>query len=344
MTDPFSPNAFSCVEMTTAINLFPNNYGRIREQGIFREQGVTTTTISMEQMSGRLRLLDFEPRGSNGKYLEKSDRTVRTFRIPHIPHPDVILAESFQNVRAFGSVNGFDPFTQAVAQRLQYQRNNHAITLEWLRMGALKGLILDGSGNTYYNLFDEFDIAAASDVGDVGKYLEVDFALDNDATNVLDKCLDVSRHIEANLLGDTMNGVRVMVDKGFFSALVNHPNVKAAFANWQAASDRLGGDLRKGFTFGGITFEEYAARATDTNGSVVPFINEGEGHAFPSGTMDTFVTYFGPANYAETINTPGLPLYARSQPMDYNKGVEIETQSNPLPICHRPAVLVKVLA
>ena len=36
-----------------------------------------------------------------------------------------------------------------------------------------------------------------------------------------------------------------------------------------------------------------------------------EGIAFPLGTMDSFTTYGGPANLLETVNTIGLPLYAR---------------------------------
>ncbi len=36
-----------------------------------------------------------------------------------------------------------------------------------------------------------------------------------------------------------------------------------------------------------------------------------EGIAFPVGTMDTFVAYGVPANLIETVNTVGLPIYAR---------------------------------
>jgi major capsid protein E len=42
----------------------------------------------------------------------------------------------------------------------------------------------------------------------------------------------------------------------------------------------------------------------------------------------------------ETVNTLGLPLYARSIPdRDRDEWVRLEIESNPLPICTRPQVL-----
>jgi len=49
-----------------------------------------------------------------------------------------------------------------------------------------------------------------------------------------------------------------------------------------------------------------------------------------------------PADFNETVNTPGLPLYAKLAPRKFERGWDIHTQSNPLPLCRRPEVLVKV--
>ena len=65
-------------------------------------------------------------------------------------------------------------------------RNKHAITLEHLRMGALKGVILDADGSTLVNLYDEFEIQPK----------EVSCALGTATTDVKKKCLEVLRHIE----------------------------------------------------------------------------------------------------------------------------------------------------
>ena len=51
-----------------------------------------------------------------------------------------------------------------------------------------------------------------------------------------------------------------------------------------------------------------------------------------------------PANYMETVNTIGLPYYAKQEPMDFDKGIEVETQSNPIHLCTRPAAICKLTA
>ncbi|HNN17418.1 MAG TPA: major capsid protein, partial [Giesbergeria sp.] len=36
------------------------------------------------------------------------------------------------------------------------------------------------------------------------------------------------------------------------------------------------------------------------------------------------------------------PLYAKQEPRKFDRGTDLHTQSNPLPMCHRPGVLVKL--
>ena len=51
-----------------------------------------------------------------------------------------------------------------------------------------------------------------------------------------------------------------------------------------------------------------------------------------------------PADFNETVNTLGQPLYAKQEPRKFERGTDLHTQSNPLPMCHRPGVLVKLTA
>ena len=83
-------------------------------------------------------------------------------------------------------------------------------------------------------------------------------------------------------------------------------------------------------------------RATAPGGTVRRFVEEDEGHAFPLGTMDTFATYYAPADFNETANTMALPLYAKQEPRKFDRGTDLHTQANPLPLCHRPQLLVKL--
>ncbi|MFK0569865.1 major capsid protein [Endozoicomonas sp.] len=57
---------------------------------------------------------------------------------------------------------------------------------------------------------------------------------------------------------------------------------------------------------------------------------------------DIFKTWFAPADFVETVNTIGLPRYAKQKVMDFEKGVIIHTQSNPLPINLKPRAVIKL--
>lgn len=329
ITNPFESDAFSVYVLSQAIQLLPNNYGRVREMGLMPENGVRSRNIMVEEKNGVLNLVPTQPVGSPGTPSQGGKRKVRTFAVPHIPLDDVIYPSDYQGLRAFGSDSVMAELNRIMNDKLQSLKNKHAITLEHLRMGALKGLILDADGTVLYDLFAEFDKTQQ----------EVEFNLDTDTTDVRAKCWDVKRHVEDNLQGESMDGVHCLCDSTFMDSLVGHPNVKEAFLYQQSSAMRE--DVRKGFYFGGITFEEYRGKATRPDGTVADFIGAGEAHFFPTGTQNSFETVAAPADFMETANTRGQLFYAKTKPRDYNRGADIHTQSNPLPLCYRPAMLVK---
>jgi hypothetical protein len=331
MQNVFANPAFSMANLTAAINHVPNRYGRLEALNLFPAKPTRFRQILIEERNGVLNLLPTLPVGSPGTVGVRGKRKLRSFVVPHIPHDDVVAPEEVQGIRAFGSETELETVAGVLAQHLETMRNKHAITLEHLRMGALKGVILDADGSVLYDLFDEFDITSKS----------TSFALASDGTNVRQKCIDVLAHIEDNLRGEFMTSVRCLCSPEFFEKLTGHTKVEKAYENFQQGV-MLRDDVRAGFTFGGITFEEYRGQATDGNGASRRFIAAGEAHAFPVGTVDTFATYFSPADFNETVNTLGQPLYAKQEPRKFERGTDLHTQSNPLPMCHRPGVLVKL--
>jgi len=333
MLNPFENPGFSMASLSAAINLLPNRYGRLEELNLFSPKPVRFRSVAVEEKSGVLTLLPTMPVGAPGTVGVRGKRRLRSFTVPHIPHDDVVQPEEVQGIRAFDTESELQSVASVMADHLQSMRNKHAITLEHLRMGALKGIILDADGSEIYDLFEQFDIEPTV----------INFQLGNAATDVKKKCLDLKRHLEKNLKGERMTSVHCLVSGEFFDALTGHAKVVAAYDRWQD-SFALRSDMRSSFTFGGITFEEYAGEASDANGTTRRFIAAGDGHAFPLGTVDTFSTYFAPADFNETANTLGQPLYAKQAPRQFDRGTDLHTQSNPLPMCHRPGVLVRVTA
>jgi Phage major capsid protein E len=331
--NPFAADAFSAGELSAAINIVPNRYGRLNELNLMPVRGSSSDTIIVEEKNGILTLLPSVTPGGPSTVATRAKRKKRSFIIPHIPHDDHVSPRDIQNLLAFGSNTQKETMLAFVNERLMEMKAKHDQTLEWLRVGALKGNIIDGDGSTVlYNLFTEFGITQKS----------IDFLLGTSTTNILKKCLELKRHIEKNLKGETMREVRVLVHPDFYDAFVGHAKVEAAYAGWQAAQERLGGDMRNGFTFGGITFEEYNGTVTDSTGGSQSLIDAGEGRAFPLGTVDTFRTFAGPADFNESVNRLGRLYYSKIEESKFGRGWDIHTQSNPLPMCMRPAVLVRV--
>jgi hypothetical protein len=126
--------------------------------------------------------------------------------------------------------------------------------------------------------------------------------------------------------------VRAECGSAFFSDLVAHKEVRETYLNTAAAAD-LRGRVADEVSFGGISFRRY-------RGSSAFGVPTDKAYFYPEGVDGLFEIYHAPADTFETVNTLGLPLYARTIPdRDRDEWVRLEIESNPLPICTRPQVL-----
>lgn len=329
--NPFSGGGYDVASLTEAINLLPNMYGRIGELGIFKEEGITTDSVIVEFNNGTLNLLPTRPRNAPATVGTSPKRNLRSFVVPHIPHEDVVEPSEVRNVRAFGSITEAETVGAKVAQKLQYMKNKHDITKEWMRVGALKGILLDYDGATQiYNWFTEFGISQQI----------VDFNFTLATLDVRQVIATVFRWIEDHLYGEMLSGVGCLCSPEWFDALVGHPNVRDAYKFFNT-TQQLSQNLNGKFNFAGVTFEEYRGVATDPAGNAHQFIPANTAQFFPLGTQQTFRTYNAPANFNETVNTMGRPYYAKQEERKFGMGWDLHTQSNPLMICTRPQLLVK---
>ena len=55
---------------------------------------------------------------------------------------------------------------------------------------------------------------------------------------------------------------------------------------------------------------------------------------------EMYLTRFAPADYIETVNTIGLPRYAKQWPRLNGKGIDMEVQMNAMSWCTRPEALL----
>lgn len=332
--NPFEDDSiFGVVPLTQAISLVPNTYGYLTKRNIFNFTGVAADSVVIEMMNNVLQLLPSKERGGNSNQAKQEKRSAVSLKIPHIPLEDFIRPSEFKGIRAFGTDNQLEHASNVMLRKLEKNHRSYEVTWEFLYWGAMKGVVIDGDGETILaNLFNAFNVTKKV----------INFELDNPESNIEEKCYELTSHIEDNLYGDVMTGVRCAVSPEFFADFIKHPNVEKFYLN-HAEALKLIGNPRKGFTFAGVTFEEYRGRAPLASGEIKRFIDIGKGHAYPEGTYETFGGAYGPGDFMDTADTEGIAIYARQEPLRFNKGVDLYFESNPLPYVTRPGVLVEVL-
>lgn len=328
MLDVFKSDAFSVTTLTDWFVKAPYKPGRIGALGLFKERGIRTTTAVIEYKDGSLSLIPTSPRGGPGSTLSGSKRTAVSVVVPHLEKESTILADEIQGVRAFGSEDATPAIQAIVQERLADLRADHEVTLEHLRISALQGIVLDADGSTLLNLFTTFGVSqttgslAYDDVNDDGDRLRQEIRA-------------LQRTIEGKLGAAPISGYRAFCGQDFFDNLRSDRSIANTLRYADPGS--LLADRGTVFNFGGVAWEEYRGSVSGQD-----FVPPDEAYLFPEG-VDIFRTYFAPADYIETVNTLGLPGYAKTiNDPELNRWVKVHTQSNPLAICLRPDAVVKV--
>lgn len=324
-------NMRTASELTRAVNLLPVKPTYFGDLGLFEEKGVRTTTVILDVRHGRFVLVPNRDRrdeatpmaGRGGKWKTES------FQTTHLPLSDVLLPDDVQDLRSFGTEQ-LSTVDQVLNDRMQDLKDSIMATLEYHRTGAVKGVVYDADGGVLLDLFD------AAGVTPCKKTITMPSG-ETVKENVIKKTIyDVKRNAQKYLSGFVVERYEAMCSPSFFDALTGHALVRKAYEDWQAAQDRFGGDDRKGFTYGGVTFRDCS---DEIDGK--PLVADGKANFYPVA-KGLFTTYYAPANWNETVNTVGLPFYAKTEPRNMGKGFDLEVQSNPVCICHVPAALAEL--
>lgn len=322
MINPFAGNGFTLTALTASINGVKYKPSLIGSLGIFDEKGINSANALVEVQDGVLTLVNVAPRNGVPQAFGSGPRRGYPFLVPHLPANAAVYADEVMGVRKFGSEDEAETVEAKVEEKLEQMRQSIEYTIESHRLVAIKGNFIDNNGN---------EISLATTFG-VTPPAAIAFDLDDPATEVSDKCLQVLESIEAGLDGLSFDDVKCFCGKNFFAKLISHPSVKETLLNTPQAPE-LRSDPRQSIRFGGIEFIRY-------RGTAAVKVGDNDAYAFPTGVVGLFITRFAPANYVETVNTTGLPVYAKSELMPMGKGMALEAQSNPLNLVTRPAAVI----
>lgn len=328
----FENDAFSLESLTAAVNREPYRPGQLSATGIFDEDGVSTTTVSIEERNGRLSLVEPTERGGPGETTGDEDRTKHSFEVDHYERNDTIKADEVQNVRAFGTEDQLETVQERVERKAQRHARDLTLTLEHQRIGAIKGIVTSKGGKVLHDLYNRFGIAVPA---------EVSLKLDVETTKVGSLWQDVIYGLEDDL-DETYQGIHVFTGREFHRKLWQHKSVTETFL-YNAGAGVLRQDVPEVFEFGGATWERYKTGAKATKDLGAAYIGHNEARVIVKGVPDLFITRFAPADYEETVNTFGLPFYAKQYPMPNGKGRHLEVQMNAISICTNPKSLRKLV-
>lgn len=332
--DIFNDDAFSLTSLTAMINeidYVPGRVGELCFAGV--GEGVNTMTVAIERKGDTLSLVQTSARGGPAPKETQTKGTLRSVSIPHVKLEDTIGAHQLINVRELGSTDELRGPLSVINGQMRKMASRFDLTLEYHRLGAIKGHIMDADGATELtDLFALFGIAAPADVN---------FHLDVATTDVRGVCAGITRTMKRTIKMAWPSSARIVALCGdsFFDTFINHPKVIAAYQNYAGAAAVMADSfVHKAFSFGGISFENY--QGTDDNSTVA--IGTDECRLFVTGVPGLYAEYYAPADFMETVNTLGLPRYAKTAPdTRFNQYVELHTQMNPLPLCLRPQTLIK---
>ena len=327
--DIFRDDAFSVTELTLAMES-----ATIAPQpltSLFHHDGLRGETFFIEMAdAGELSVIPTSAVGSPPVYQGRKRRSVLNFATLHMKVADVIRPEEVAGVRAYGSETELKQLRTLVDEQTAGLRQKVEITHDWHRMGAIKGQVLDADGSVLIDMYDEFDVTKST----------FDLELDDADTDVKRKVVEMMRLSEGKLRnrGKIVTGWRTLCSSSFIDALSLHEDVRARFDAVQSDFN-LRTQLR-GFDMFGVRWDEYQV-GTGTGGT---WIADGKAYLVPI-VKDLLIGRFTPASYMSTVNAgKGRPMYAITEMLPKQGGVEVEVQSRPLFLCTMPDVIVELSA
>ena len=330
----FNGDLFTEVALTETIMTAP-----LVPQGLaqfFDEKGSPTKYVWADRKQNKSILFNAYPRGgTEGNQMPQPTRDAIVLPIPHVPVYDEMLYDSWMGVRKFGSETETYGAEEVLSEKSLAMAQQMENTLESFRLGALRGIVKNGDGTTLLDINTTFNITRNS--------MTVDL---NGPDTIKSQLMILRRNMQKKLgAGYSLKDVVLLVGFNAFTYLAQHAEITEAYdgqANNRAffrENQAVAGEFRYADVLIKLYDWDTAAdfpSALDDTGSTVADM---EGLAFPVlNGPSIFKTVYGPGDTAQTYNVMGQKFFMNRQNVDFDLGVKLRAQSNPLVYCTRPDV------
>lgn len=324
------PIDFDNARLTAAINTMPVVPKQLGALGWFAVDSVDTTVVKIErQDEASFGVVAAVPRGAPGESAGRARRDGELFELAHIPMHDTLWAEEVQNQRAFGTEGELTRLDTELAKLQLRQKNRIAATLESMRIGALKGVVLNKDGTEIVNFWTKFGLTANTVSLNLATGSKLRGTFDGWRSKICDELGDDEPVAYESLIGEDA-----------FRTLISNAEAREEYlAQVKAGTAQAGAALGDTFDYGGIRWRKAAARASQS--STVSRIETNKAYIVPMGVPDLLIGRFGPSTWIDGVNTMGLPLYAKAKENHEGTGYDVWAQSNPLFAPTRPRAILQ---
>lgn len=321
---------FDEARLTAAINTMPIVPKQLGALGWFSVESVDTTSVEIErQEEAAFGVVAAVPRGSPGESTGRSSRDGEIFKLAHVPLHDTLWAEEAQNQRSFGTDGELTRLDVELAKLQMRHKNRLAATIESMRIGALKGIVLNKDGKEIVNFWTKFGLEPNEVSLNLvsGKGLRSTFDLWRD--KICDELGDEEPVAYESLIGEDA-----------FRAMISHGEAREEYlAQVKAGTAQAGAALGDTFDYGGIRWRKAAARGKQS--STVDRVEPNKAYIVPMGVPDLLIGRFGPSTWIDGVNTMGLPLYAKAKINHEETGYDVWSQTNPFFAPTRPRAILQ---
>lgn len=322
---------FSAATLTDVVNRNQKVWRKIKSMGLFDEEPINTTSVVIDVEEGEVNVMPQTSRGGPSSTQKPRSPKAVTLSVPNFKRKAYVTAQDMQNVIDV-SERSLLSLQNAIAKKARPLNDDMEITHEFLMAKALQGTVADAEGNTIVNLFTAFGKSQTT----------IDFNFGNSG-NVVATADALDTAIDDKLGDETKTATLVLCSPEFWTAMLGNKTIFDIYKNREVGPNPLINDLRDGFEFQNLVFVKYAGSVT-INGNKVPFVPANEAIALPLGTRNTFKMYYAPADLLEFANQDGKAKYLTQsyEKQDGEDKVVVRAETNPLPICNKPDVLIRV--
>lgn len=331
----FGGDAFTQASMIRGIEkrtYIPNGLDSIMG---FEAQPVSTDVVYIGQKARTNGVIQSTLRGAPIEMRTRPTKDFRPIKIPRIAEGDQLFAHELANMAPWEDETDEDLVAARIAEMQEDLIGDVEMTEEYMRLGALNGIVLDKDGSTLVNYFDEFNIVAPS---------AVDLTLDNASMTIGELREKIGTLIVIPIARAAGQGnvarmrIRAVAGDTFWFKLTGHPAVEKTYLNYAAAAELRGEQLWETFELGGVTWYHY--RGTDDGTTIA--INTNQAKVFPFGLRGMFQHIMGPANeFLNLVNQRGrryVPFLVRDK--DRDQWVQPEIYAYPLFVNARPDLVM----